>query len=189
MPQTDELKAAADRAGHQNRALRRRWPKEGMSSMWTLIKKFPRKAYFDMGRFGTGIVFGAEDRECARSDPQSRSQARRLQAKIVALDGEEGRHRTFALRSRQAEALGAGKRTRRSRRSDQGKDRRGECRRPHDDRRSKISRRSFPSPSFHLSTIRKFRTATVRRSRKSLRSSSARNSASRSSTRTRARTK
>ena len=36
------------------------WPKEGNVIDATFIKKLSRKAYFDMGRFGTGIVYGVE---------------------------------------------------------------------------------------------------------------------------------
>ena len=65
------------------------WPKEGMVIEVTLIKKAPRKAYFDMGRFGTGIVYGAEISN-AKEAIRNLNPGDKLQAKIVALDGEEG---------------------------------------------------------------------------------------------------
>ncbi len=36
------------------------WPKEGGVVEVSFIRKSARKAYFDMGRFGTGIVYGVE---------------------------------------------------------------------------------------------------------------------------------
>lgn len=66
------------------------WPKEGNVVEVTLIKKMPRKAYFDMGRFGTGIVYGVELQN-AREALRHLEPGAKLHAKIVALDGEEGR--------------------------------------------------------------------------------------------------
>ncbi len=65
------------------------WPKEGTVVEVTLIKKLPRKAYFDMGRFGTGIVYGIEFQN-AREALRNLNPDGKLHAKIVALDGEEG---------------------------------------------------------------------------------------------------
>src|SRR5579864_9099153 len=66
------------------------WPKEGNVVEVTLIKKMPRKAYFDMGRFGTGIVFGVEMAN-AKEALRRMAPGDKMHAKIVALDGEEGR--------------------------------------------------------------------------------------------------
>jgi small subunit ribosomal protein S1 len=66
------------------------WPKEGNVVEVTLIKKMPRRAYFDMGRFGTGIVYGMELQN-AREALRHLEPGTKLHAKIVMLDGEEGR--------------------------------------------------------------------------------------------------
>lgn len=65
------------------------WPKEGNVVEVVFIKKMPRKAYFDMGRFGTGIVYGMEMVN-AKEAVRNLKSGDKLQAKIVALDGEEG---------------------------------------------------------------------------------------------------
>ncbi len=65
------------------------WPKEGMVVEVTLIKKLSRKAYFDMGRFGTGIVYGAEMMN-AKEAIRKLNPHDKLNAKIVTLDGEAG---------------------------------------------------------------------------------------------------
>ncbi len=65
------------------------WPKEGTVVEVTLMKKVSRKAYFDMGRFGTGIVYGVEMQN-AKEALRKLEPGEKLQAKIVALDGEEG---------------------------------------------------------------------------------------------------
>ncbi|HVO28819.1 MAG TPA: S1 RNA-binding domain-containing protein [Candidatus Paceibacterota bacterium] len=65
------------------------WPKEGSVVEVTLIKKVPRKAYFDLGRFGTGIVYGIEFQN-AREAIRNVQAGDKLHAKIVTLDGEEG---------------------------------------------------------------------------------------------------
>lgn len=85
MPQTDAnitqtLKAELSAAD---------WPKEGTVIEATLIKKFTRKAYFDMGRFGTGIVYGAEAVN-AKEILRNLNPGDKLNAKIIMLDGEEG---------------------------------------------------------------------------------------------------
>lgn len=65
------------------------WPKEGAVVEATLMKKMPRKAYFDMGRFGTGIVFGVEMVN-AKEAIRALAVGDKVSAKIIALDGEEG---------------------------------------------------------------------------------------------------
>ncbi len=65
------------------------WPKEGTVVEATLMKKMPRKAYFDMGRFGTGIVFGMEMVN-AKEAIRGLAADDKVSAKIIALDGEEG---------------------------------------------------------------------------------------------------
>jgi len=64
-------------------------PKEGNVAEVTLIKKAPRAAYFDLGRFGTGIVFGAEMAN-AREALKNLNVGDKVPAKIVAIDGEGG---------------------------------------------------------------------------------------------------
>ena len=89
MPQNEDLKASAVAQAIKTDISTAEWPKEGTVVEVTLLKKLPRKAYFDVGRFGTGIVFGAEvsnAREALRTVKPGES----MQAKIVALDGEEG---------------------------------------------------------------------------------------------------
>jgi len=89
MPQTEEPKATALAQALKTELSTAVWPKEGTVVEVTLLKKFPRKAYFDMGRFGTGIVYGAEIVN-AREAVRNLKVGDKLQAKIVALDGEEG---------------------------------------------------------------------------------------------------
>lgn len=56
----------------------------------TLIaKKLPREAYFDIGKFGTGIVYGAELQN-AKEIIKNMKQGASLPAKIVAIEGETG---------------------------------------------------------------------------------------------------
>src|SRR5271154_3017214 len=89
MPQTEDPKAAAIAVALKTELSTTDWPKEGSVVEVTLIKKMPRKAYFDMGRFGTGIVYGAEIAN-AREAIRNLKPGDKLQAKIVTLDGEEG---------------------------------------------------------------------------------------------------
>lgn len=89
MPQTEEPKTGAVAQALKTEFSTTDWPKEGSVVTVTLLKKLPRKAYFDMGRFGTGIVFGAEIAN-AREAIRNLKPGDSLQAKIVALDGEEG---------------------------------------------------------------------------------------------------
>ena len=65
------------------------WPKEGMVVEVIFIKKITRKAYFDMGSFGTGIVFGIEMVN-AKEAVRNLKPGDKLQAKIISLDGEDG---------------------------------------------------------------------------------------------------
>jgi small subunit ribosomal protein S1 len=54
-----------------------------------LLEKLPRKVYFDLGRYGTGIVFGTELLN-ARSIIKGLNIGDVMSAKVVELDGEEG---------------------------------------------------------------------------------------------------
>ncbi len=65
------------------------WPKEGAVVEAVLIKKLSRKAYFDLGRFGTGIVYGVEMLN-AKEIVRNLKPGDKIPAKIVQLDGEEG---------------------------------------------------------------------------------------------------
>lgn len=65
------------------------WPKEGSVVEATLIKKLARQSFFDLGRFGTGIVYGAEMLN-AKEILKNLNPGSRLPAKIVNLDGEGG---------------------------------------------------------------------------------------------------
>lgn len=65
------------------------WPREGSVVEAVLMKIAPRAAYFDLGRFGTGIVFGVELMN-AREAIKKLNVGDRVPAKIVAIDGEGG---------------------------------------------------------------------------------------------------
>ena len=65
------------------------WPREGNVVEATLIKKQTRATYFDLGRFGTGIVYGVEAMN-AREILRNMKPGDKLPAKIVSLDGEGG---------------------------------------------------------------------------------------------------
>ncbi len=65
------------------------WPKEGSVVEATLIKQVARKAYFDLGRFGTGLVFGSEMIN-AKEIIRKLKVGDKIPAKILQLDGEEG---------------------------------------------------------------------------------------------------
>jgi small subunit ribosomal protein S1 len=65
------------------------WPREGSVVEVVFMKKLARKAYFDMGRFGTGILYGAEMMN-AKETVRNLSAGDKLNAKVIALDGEEG---------------------------------------------------------------------------------------------------
>ena len=94
MPQTEETNAGATEAVGLAQYLKTElsaadWPKEGTVVEATFMKKLPRKAYFDIGRFGTGIVYGLEMQN-AREAIRNLKPGDKVSAKIVALDGEEG---------------------------------------------------------------------------------------------------
>ena len=86
---TSTTSAAAVAQALKNELAAIEWPKEGAVVEVTFMKKLPRKAYFDMGRFGTGIVFGAEMQN-AKEAIRNLKPGDKVSAKIVALDGEEG---------------------------------------------------------------------------------------------------
>ena len=65
------------------------WPKEGAVVEAVLIKKLSREAYFDLGRFGTGILYGAEMQN-AREAVRPLAPGDKVPAKIVVVDGEQG---------------------------------------------------------------------------------------------------
>ena len=65
------------------------WPKEGNVVEATLIKKLPRQAFFDLGRFGTGIVYGVEMIN-AKEILRNLKVGDRIPAKIINVDGEGG---------------------------------------------------------------------------------------------------
>ncbi len=65
------------------------WPREGAMITGIFIKKAPRSALFDLGRFGTGIVFGAEYLN-ARDMIRDLKKGDEMSAKVIALDGENG---------------------------------------------------------------------------------------------------
>ena len=54
-----------------------------------LISKASREAYFDLGKFGTGIVYGQEYRN-AKAILKKTSAGMRLSAKVVNLEGKDG---------------------------------------------------------------------------------------------------
>jgi len=64
-------------------------PREGEVVEARLIAKEPRKAYFDLGAFGTGLVFGREYLN-AKETVKNLKNGDAVSAKIVALQGEEG---------------------------------------------------------------------------------------------------
>lgn len=65
------------------------WPREGAVLEASFIKKTSRTAYFDLGRFGTGVVYGAEFLN-ARDAVRDMEPGQVVSAKVVALDGEDG---------------------------------------------------------------------------------------------------
>lgn len=90
MPQADQTTKTNDFAQTVKTELSKLdWPKEGNVVEATLIKKLARAAYFDLGHFGTGIVFGAEFIN-AREILKNLEPGAKIPAKIVALDGEDG---------------------------------------------------------------------------------------------------
>ncbi|MBI4087688.1 MAG: S1 RNA-binding domain-containing protein [Candidatus Liptonbacteria bacterium] len=65
------------------------WPKEGAVVEAILMKKLSREAYFDLGRFGTGIVYGVEFLN-AKEQIRGMKPKDKVSAKIVNVDGERG---------------------------------------------------------------------------------------------------
>ncbi len=65
------------------------WPREGSMITGTFIKKGSRSGLFDLGRFGTGIVFGL-DYLHARDIIRNLKKGDEVSAKVVTLDGENG---------------------------------------------------------------------------------------------------
>jgi small subunit ribosomal protein S1 len=63
--------------------------REGDVAEVALLKKASREAYFDMGRFGTGIVYGIEFLN-ARDIIKNLEAGAKIPAKIVEVDGYEG---------------------------------------------------------------------------------------------------
>ena len=63
--------------------------REGEVVEVALLKKDPREAFFDLGKFGTGIVYGLEHMN-AKDIIKGLNVGDRLPAKIVDLDGEGG---------------------------------------------------------------------------------------------------
>lgn len=65
------------------------WLREGMVVEVELAKKLARELYFNVGKFGTGIVYGLEFLN-AKDIIRNLKVGDRLPAKIVSLDGEGG---------------------------------------------------------------------------------------------------
>ncbi|MBI2035326.1 MAG: S1 RNA-binding domain-containing protein [Candidatus Liptonbacteria bacterium] len=66
-----------------------KFPREGELTEAVLIEKAPREAYFDLGAFGTGMVFGLEYLN-AKDVLKNLKVGDKVSAKIIALDGEGG---------------------------------------------------------------------------------------------------
>ena len=132
MPQTEENKTVSAPVVQMMKAelSTTDWPREGNVVDVTLIKKLSRKAYFDMGRFGTGIVFGAEMSN-AKEAVRALTPGDAVHAKIVMLDGEEGLIELSLSEAGRAEDLAGSERTHGIGRSGKSEDRRGERRRSH----------------------------------------------------------
>ncbi|MBI2888800.1 MAG: S1 RNA-binding domain-containing protein [Candidatus Liptonbacteria bacterium] len=65
------------------------WPKEGSVAEVKLLRKTDRKVFFDMGKFGTGIVWGAELLN-AREMVKDLKAGDACLAKIKAIESDEG---------------------------------------------------------------------------------------------------
>ncbi len=63
--------------------------REGDVANATLIRKASRDAYFDLGKFGTGIVFGVEFLN-AKDILKNMEPGGQMPAKVITLDGEHG---------------------------------------------------------------------------------------------------
>lgn len=87
----------AEAAGKQNpvlvQILKNELPanrvREGDVAEVTLIKKLAREAYFDLGKFGTGIIYGVEFLN-ARDILKNLNPGDKIAAKILDLDGDRG---------------------------------------------------------------------------------------------------
>jgi small subunit ribosomal protein S1 len=88
-PATPLTPAAVAAQAIKNELTTMEWPKEGSVVEVEFVKLAPHRAYFDMGRFGTGIVFGVELQN-AKEAVRKLEPGAKLHAKIVSLDGEEG---------------------------------------------------------------------------------------------------
>ena len=64
-------------------------PREGEVVEGALIAKGPRRAFFDLGVFGTGIVYGLEFLN-AKDALKGLETGAKVNAKIPSLDGEGG---------------------------------------------------------------------------------------------------
>lgn len=89
MTQEDNNKTASLQQELKNEIAAAGWPKEGVIVEAELIKKLPRELYFDLGKFGTGIVYGLEFIN-AGEIVRKLSLGDRVPAKVVNLDGERG---------------------------------------------------------------------------------------------------
>lgn len=65
------------------------YPREGDVANAVLIRKAARQAFFDLGSFGTGIVYGSEMIN-ARDVLKKLQPGEQIAAKIVAIDNEDG---------------------------------------------------------------------------------------------------
>jgi small subunit ribosomal protein S1 len=65
------------------------WPREGGVVEAAFIKTFARQAFFDLGAFGTGVVFGVEFLN-ARDIVRNLKPGDKISAKVNRLDGEDG---------------------------------------------------------------------------------------------------
>jgi small subunit ribosomal protein S1 len=65
------------------------WPRENGIMEGTLIRKGSRTGYFDLGRFGTGVVYGVEYLN-ARNIIRDMAIGDKTPVKILRLDGHEG---------------------------------------------------------------------------------------------------
>ncbi len=73
----------------KNEAASLKLPREGELVEAVLIEKAPRQAYFDLGAFGTGMVFGLEYLN-AKEVLKNLKIGDKINAKIITLDGEGG---------------------------------------------------------------------------------------------------
>ena len=64
-------------------------PREGELTDATLIMKGPRQAFFDLGTFGTGLVYGLEFLN-AKDILKNLEIGAKVNAKVLTLDGHDG---------------------------------------------------------------------------------------------------